>query len=59
MKENDGAGAERGGGGRRVIVVAYLLQQANKTCNNNIISLTKLGNQKVKRHPCAVRSHEK
>jgi len=29
-------------------VVVYLFQQVNKTCNNKIISFTKLGNQKGK-----------
>jgi len=32
--------------------VVYLFQQANKTCNNNTISPTKLGNQKGKCPSC-------
>jgi len=35
-----------------VVVVVYLFQQANKTCNNNIISPTKPGNQKGKCPSC-------
>ena len=35
-----------------VVVVVYLFQQANKTCNNNIISPIKPGNQKGKCPSC-------
>jgi len=35
-----------------LVVVVYLFQQANETCNNNIISFTKLGNQKGKCPSC-------
>ena len=35
-----------------VVIVVYLFQQANKTCNNNIISPTNPGNQKGKCPSC-------
>jgi len=35
-----------------LVVVVYLFQQANKTCNNSIISFTKLDNQKGKCPSC-------
>ena len=36
----------------RVVVVYLFQQQANRTCNNNVISFTKLGNQKSKCPSC-------
>ena len=35
-----------------VVVAVYLFRQANKTCNNNTISFTKLGSQKGKWPSC-------
>jgi len=37
---------------RKLVAVDNLFQQANKTCNNYIISFTKLGNQKGKCPAC-------